>query len=561
MTLEFFYNVCYHEFMKKSSIKPIFFLAGLALFLGNFFIASQAQAALELIKAQGQSAVYYLDSRSVRHTFPNDSTFKSWYGGSFSKVVAISAELMKTYPLGKNITIRPGTHLVKITSAPQVYAVEQGGVLREITDESIAEAIYGEDWQKKVVDVPDVFFENYLIGAPLNHDYLVPGSVLLQDKTTKKYYYKTDDVIRPFESAQAVSANNFKLSDALVSGQSFYVRERPIAAWDKNIFNPTAEPWQDRRDCENKKLKAAMIFVADKNYEASELEKIELIKKELPDRFSWATDGLAEIDASYPIIILLNDGYLLTKRNDGTMEVKNELINTFFDNNPDLFDFIFVWTNFKVPADKTNEIAHFVPITNKWEGVNKPMLDRSQVYGSFGKLKGVMMMNNINNYEISETSKLNETLNIVLHEILHQWAAYIEFINEAGQKSKALLRPEDFSHWSNYLGLISPVGGLGWVEAGNGTFISSLAQQADTNLRKYSKLDLYLMGLIPKQLMTDVFYINPEPAGALGNLILGQLKKVTIDQIIKASGEVKCSNELPRQSFKIKKVFLNFLLR
>ena len=153
-------------------------------------------------------------------------------------MVAISAELMKTYPLGKNITIRPGTHLVKITSAPQVYAVEQGGVLREITDESIAEAIYGEDWQKKVVDIPDVFFENYLIGAPLNHDYLVPGSVLLQDKTTKKYYYKTDDVIRPFESAQAVSANNFKLSDALVSGQSFYVRERPIAAWDKNIFKP-----------------------------------------------------------------------------------------------------------------------------------------------------------------------------------------------------------------------------------------------------------------------------------------------------------------------------------
>ena len=525
----------------KSKLALIFLITFGLTSLGNFLFIPPTAAAIELVKSKDFGTIYYLDSRGLRHPFPNQATYESWYGKDFSRVVTVANEFLANFPLGKNITIRPGTFLVKVRTAPQVYAVEQGGVLREIKDEGIAEAIYGQNWAQRIVDVPDIFFGNYILGAPIIHDYTVPDGILFYDQSAKKYYYKNNGVLQSFASEDAMSKNNLRLNDAVKSGRSFFVRERPIAGLDKNIFDTIATAISDQRDCENKKLKAAMIFVADKNYEASELEKIELIKKELPDRFSWATDGLAEIDASYPIIILLNDGYLLTKRNDGTMEVKNELINTFFDNNPDLFDFIFVWTNFKVPADKTNEIAHFVPITNKWEGVNKPMLDRSQVYGSFGKLKGVMMMNNINNYEISETSKLNETLNIVLHEILHQWAAYIEFINEAGQKSKALLRPEDFSHWSNYLGLISPVGGLGWVEAGNGTFISSLAQQADTNLRKYSKLDLYLMGLIPKQLMTDVFYINPEPAGALGNLILGQLKKVTIDQIIKASGEVKCS--------------------
>ena len=540
MTLEFFYNVCYHEFMKKSSIKPIFFLAGLALFLGNFFIASQAQAALELIKAQGQSAVYYLDSRSVRHTFPNDSTFKSWYGGSFSKVVAISAELMKTYPLGKNITIRPGTHLVKITSAPQVYAVEQGGVLREITDESIAEAIYGEDWQKKVVDVPDVFFENYLIGAPLNHDYLVPGSVLLQDKTTKKYYYKTDDVIRPFESAQAVSANNFKLSDALVSGQSFYVRERPIAAWDKNIFNPTAEPWQDRRDCENKKLKAAVIFLADKEYSGPEIEAIQKIKEKIFSRFAEATDNLSGLDVSYPTIIQLNDGYLLNKKIDGTTEIKNEVINTFFDNNPDEFDFIFLWSNFKLPSEDTSEIAHFAAVTNKLEGNGRQILDRAAVYGSQGKLKGIITLGNINKYHPETGAGLNEALNIVMHEVLHQWSAYVGFGLADGRISQDLLRPDDLSHWNYYAGFISPVGGSGWQNNGDGTFTSALSQMADANLRNYSKLDLYLMGLIPYQLMAPVSYIAPKVPGALGNTLEAMARTVTIEQIIKVNGKVQC---------------------
>ena len=354
-------------------------------------------------------------------------------------------------------------------------------------------------------------------------------------------YYKNNDILQPFESKDAMSKNYFRLTDAVESSRSFFVRERPIVGLDKNIFNPVIEPIIDRRDCENKKLKAAMIFLASKDYESAELDKIQKIKDQIGERFRWATQGLSEIDVSYPTIITLDDGYLLTKRNDGTTEVENELINTFYDNNPDEFDFIFVWTNFSVPADKTNEIARFVPITNRLEGVNKPLLNRSSVYGSTGKLKGVIMMNNVNHYEVSDAPEMNKTLNIVLHEILHQWSAYVEFVDEGGKKNKALLRGPDFQHWSNYVAWTSPVGGLDWFDAGNGNFVSGLALQPDTHLRKYSALDLYLMGLIPRQLMNDVFYIQPTLDGALGNEISGQAKMVTIDQIIKANGEVKCS--------------------
>ena len=336
-------------------------------------------------------------------------------------------------------------------------------------------------------------------------------------------------------------ANHFDLAHAFKSNRSFYQREKPIKGLDKNIFNLVAEPIFDRRDCENEKLKAAAILLADDGFNSQELQKLQTIKNATADRFSWVTNELAEIDIDYPTSVLLDDGYLIKKRNDGTTEVNNEVINSFYDNNPDEFDFIFVWTNFKTPEENTNEIAHFIAVTNKQEGLNRPLLDRSEVYGSAGKLKGIIMMGNINKYHPETQAGLNEALNIVMHEILHNWAAYIEFTDDEGEKSKDLLRNDDYYHWSNYAGFISPLGGSGWIDNGNGTFTNGLTKMSDTNLRQYSSLDLYLMGLIPAQLMAPIMYLQPKTEGAIGNTIEAEAKYIPIDQIIKASGKIKCS--------------------
>ncbi|MFA6255289.1 MAG: hypothetical protein WC675_04660 [Patescibacteria group bacterium] len=510
--------------------------------LGNFLFVPPAAAALELVKSKDFGTVYYLDSQGLRHPFPNETTYKSWYGSDFSRIVTVSNDFLYNYPLGKNITIRPGTYLVKVRTAPQVYAVEQGGVLREIQDEYIAEAIYGQAWPKRVVDIPDVFFENYQIGEPLIHDYQTPDSILYQDSVSKKYYYRNNGILQPFESVGAVLANRFDLSFALSRSRDFSIRTRPITELNKNVFNPVAEPITDKRDCENKKLKAAVIFLASEKYNGPEIETLQTIKDAISGRFTWVTDGLAEISFNYPTSVVIDDGYLIQQRNDGTIEVKNEVINTFYDNNPDIFDFIFVFTNFKIPTENTNEIAHFITVTNRVEGLNKAIADRSEVYGSTGKLKGIIMMGNINKYHPETQDGLDEALNVIMHEILHNWAAYIEFTDETGQKSQALLRNDDYSHWSNYAGFISPLGGFGWLDNNDGTFTNGLTKMANTNLRKYSKLDLYLMGLIPKQLMTEpIMYLEPKGPGATGNIIEATTKYVTIDQIIAASGQIKCS--------------------
>lgn len=112
------------------------------------------------------STVYVIGNDGKRHAFPNDAVFHSWFR-DFSTVTEIDTALMASYALGKNITIRPGTYLVKITTDPKVYAVETGGILRWVPSEATAVAVFGSKWKERVVDVPDVFFGNYKIGASL----------------------------------------------------------------------------------------------------------------------------------------------------------------------------------------------------------------------------------------------------------------------------------------------------------------------------------------------------------------------------------------------------------
>lgn len=113
------------------------------------------------------SAVYTLGSDGKRHAFPAESVFYSWYT-DFSGVRVVSGATMASYPLGKNVTIRPGTKLVKIQTDPKTYAVAAGNTLRWIPTETLAISLFGTDWAKEVVDVADTFFGNYVMGPDLS---------------------------------------------------------------------------------------------------------------------------------------------------------------------------------------------------------------------------------------------------------------------------------------------------------------------------------------------------------------------------------------------------------
>lgn len=140
-------------------------LAMLATPLASRAAIVSAFSAGDLIKGSG-STVYYFASNGKRFVFPNDKTYFTWYA-NFDGVKQISDGALSTVPLGGNVTYRPGYKMVKITTDPKTYAVDQFGVLRWVKTEQIAESLYGLSWKNRIDDIPDPFFINYRVGNPI----------------------------------------------------------------------------------------------------------------------------------------------------------------------------------------------------------------------------------------------------------------------------------------------------------------------------------------------------------------------------------------------------------
>jgi hypothetical protein len=112
-------------------------------------------------------AVYYIGADGMRHAFPNSKVFFTWYS-DFSQVQLVSADQLASIPLGKNVTYKPGVRMVKFTTDPKVYAVAKGGVLRWVSSEAVATALYGASWNTNIDDISDAFYANYTFGADVS---------------------------------------------------------------------------------------------------------------------------------------------------------------------------------------------------------------------------------------------------------------------------------------------------------------------------------------------------------------------------------------------------------
>jgi hypothetical protein len=115
------------------------------------------------LDTQEDSAVYYVGADGKRHAFPHFKVFFTWYE-DFSQVKIVSAEDLASIPLGKNVTYKPGSKMVKFLTVPKVYAVSLHGILRWVTSEEVAKGLHGEDWNTKIDDISDAFYTNYSFG-------------------------------------------------------------------------------------------------------------------------------------------------------------------------------------------------------------------------------------------------------------------------------------------------------------------------------------------------------------------------------------------------------------
>lgn len=198
--------------------------------------AKAAAQAGDLIKMDGLSSIYYLGNDGKRYVFPSESVYFSWYS-DFSGVVTIPASELQSYPLGANVTMRPGTKLVKITTDPSVYAVTPNGVLRKIQSESDAITLYGTNWSKMVVDVADAFFTNYTIGTPLTSGQY-PAGTLLKNANNASIYYFDGTNYRMIGSEAAFTANRFNFNNVVTTSMTLTASGNAISA-KEDLSSPT----------------------------------------------------------------------------------------------------------------------------------------------------------------------------------------------------------------------------------------------------------------------------------------------------------------------------------
>ena len=88
--------------------------------------------------------------------------------------------------------------LVKTVISPIVYAVLPNKLIRPIQDEETAKNLYGLNWAKKVIDIPDYEFALYNIGEIIEGNTVHNGMIFKKIGDDTKYYIK-DSIAYPID--------------------------------------------------------------------------------------------------------------------------------------------------------------------------------------------------------------------------------------------------------------------------------------------------------------------------------------------------------------------------
>ncbi len=231
------------------------------------------------------------------------------------------------------------------------------------------------------------------------------------------------------------------------------------------------------------------------------------------------------------------------------------LIQEFHDTHPQIFDLVTIFTDSRY-LQGSGAFAFFSSIQNHDEGIGLPIFDFSEFFGS-DKIQGFLMMESIVKYPADVNTDFlgtNNTLDIMGQETGHRWMAYPRAVISGVPSTEILGR--DLSHWNFFLDSdASDMEGNDWQDNGNGTFTTIAATE------QFSKLDRYLMGLIPPSQVPPFFLVraagNPGDAPAVGVTVTGTRVDVTVDDVIAAEGARNPSSAASQKKWK--QAFIYFI--
>src|SRR5262249_27637448 len=146
------------------------------------------------------------------------------------------------------------------------------------------------------------------------------------------------------------------------------------------------------------------------------------------------------------------------------------------------------------------------------------------------------------------------TLNVLAHELGHQWLARVHYRNGAGQDSPDLLG-QAAAPWSYLLdSKASVMFGAAWGPTGDGACTAPPVEQI------YSPLDLYLMGFldpskVPPFTLLRNPAVDPTQLPKEGAVVTATPETVAVGQVIAADGQRVPSVAQSQKAFRLGFIF------
>ncbi|MEO6235836.1 MAG: hypothetical protein ABIQ52_02490 [Vicinamibacterales bacterium] len=209
----------------------------------------------------------------------------------------------------------------------------------------------------------------------------------------------------------------------------------------------------------------------------------------------------------------------------------------FYATHPDSFDQVLLWTDQPLIRDA---FAYELTLANEVRGIGQDIFNTSSLAGSGGRLSSLVVMDFLGKYPDDPAQKFlgeNSTLAVLGQEVGHRWLAYVDFLDHNRVRSKALLGRDD-AHWSFFFDSdASVMEGNDIEDLGGGQF-----RTADA-VRRYSRLDQYLMGLTPKENVPAFFYVETPVSTkargdgpSIGVSFTGTRRNVLVEDVIAVNG-------------------------
>jgi len=219
---------------------------------------------------------------------------------------------------------------------------------------------------------------------------------------------------------------------------------------------------------------------------------------------------------------------------------------SFYRELSDSYDSLVVWTNFE--SDLDDAFAYSVAVSNDASGTGDETYDFSEAWESEGELETYVFMGNLRRYPRDPNGRVlgaasrPTALALLAHEVGHRFLTSAEIVHP-GVAVDVLLGRQSM-HWSFFLDTdASFLEGNDIVEESPGRF------RTVETVSRYSRLDLYLMGLAEASEVAPFFVVTGASASVFGEpldnestpregvAITGTRADLTIDEVIRALGE------------------------